>query len=581
MRAELQDIMRRVSMSPLIDGGEEEAAIRQVLASACEGLGVQRAGVWYLDADRMAIRCRLLIDQTNGSESGDMVLAQSDFPAYFAALARERAITAHDAHADPSTSEFSAGYLGPLGIGALLDVPIRHHGQMIGVICCEHCGGPRTWSADEVSFAGGLGDLVGRAINARAQRELQGELSALNRDLEDRVARRTAELNSMQSQLLSAEKMAALGGLVAGVAHEINTPLGVAVTAVSLLGESRTALMQRFQAGTLDEGAFLEAMQEQERALQLLEWNLSRAATLVSSFKQTAVDQSSDVRQHFQLRPLLERTLLSLHPVTRSVCDPVALHCPEALWMDGYAGALIQVLTNLVTNAVRHAFAQARADAFIGVRVSELAADRVRIEVSDNGVGIEPALQPRVFEPLFTTRRGQGGSGLGLSIAYNWWCNDGAVRCRWRACPGRAPVSAPICRCGHGARSLGGRKFVGCNARETGTTRHHLLRPGAHPGLVGATRRYSVFARFASTPSAAHAPSAASRTVRARRPARWPAGAWRVVAARSARPTRPARPATNCLRASRPVPTSSRGAATVHAVRAGRCGSDGVRVRAR
>lgn len=419
MRAELQDIMRRVSMSPLIDGGEEEAAIRQVLASACEGLGVQRAGVWYLDADRMAIRCRLLIDQTNGSESGDMVLAQSDFPAYFAALARERAITAHDAHADPSTSEFSSGYLGPLGIGALLDVPIRHHGQMIGVICCEHCGGPRTWSADEVSFAGGLGDLVGRAINARAQRELQGELSALNRDLEDRVARRTAELNSMQSQLLSAEKMAALGGLVAGVAHEINTPLGVAVTAVSLLGESRTALMQRFQAGTLDEGAFLEAMQEQERALQLLEWNLSRAATLVSSFKQTAVDQSSDVRQHFQLRPLLERTLLSQHPVTRSVCDPVALHCPEALWMDGYAGALIQVLTNLVTNAVRHAFAQARADAFIGVRVSELAADRVRIEVSDNGVGIEPALQPRVFEPFFTTRRGQGGSGLGLSIAYN------------------------------------------------------------------------------------------------------------------------------------------------------------------
>jgi hypothetical protein len=81
MRAELQDIMRRVSMSPLIDGGEEEAAIRQVLASACEGLGVQRAGVWYLDADRMAIRCRLLIDQTNGSESGDMVMAQSDFPA--------------------------------------------------------------------------------------------------------------------------------------------------------------------------------------------------------------------------------------------------------------------------------------------------------------------------------------------------------------------------------------------------------------------------------------------------------------------------------------------------------------------
>lgn len=159
MRAELQHIMRRVSMSPLIDGGEEEAAIRLVLASACEGLALQRAGVWFLEDDRAAIRCRLLIDLAEGLESSDLCLSQADYPAYFAALGRERAITAADAHHDPSTREFSAGYLGPLGIGALLDVPIRHHGQMIGVLCCEHRGAPRPWGDDEVAFAGGLGDL--------------------------------------------------------------------------------------------------------------------------------------------------------------------------------------------------------------------------------------------------------------------------------------------------------------------------------------------------------------------------------------------------------------------------------------
>lgn len=450
MRVELQDIMRRVSMSPLIDGGEEDAAIRLVLASACAGLAVQRASVWYLDASRAAIRCRLLIDLARGTESSELVLRQQDFPAYFAALGTERAISAGDAHRDPSTCEFSASYLGPLGIGALLDVPIRHHGQMIGVICCEHSGGQRPWSADEISFAGGLGDLVGRAINARAQRELQAELAALNRELEERVLSRTSQLNAVQSQLLAAEKMAALGGLVAGVAHEINTPLGVAVTAVSVLDEGRAALLARFQAGRLDEAAFLAAMDEQARALQLLEWNLERAATLVSSFKQTAVDQTADLRQRFELRPLLERTLMSLHPITRHVCEPVDLQCPAGVRLDGYPGTVIQVLSNLVTNAARHAFPQARSDAVLSVAVQADGEAALRLEVRDNGIGIEPALHARVFEPFFTTRRGQGGSGLGLSIAYNLVAQRLGGRLELDSAPGQGacfrvlmPLTAP------------------------------------------------------------------------------------------------------------------------------------------
>lgn len=419
MRAALQDIMRRVSMSPLIDGGAEADAIRLVLSSVCEGLAIQRAGVWFLDPAREEIRCRLLIDLAHGTESEDLVLTQRDYPAYFDALGRERAIAAHDAHTDPSTCEFSAGYLQPLGIGAMLDVPIRHHGQMIGIVCCEHTGSARTWHPEEVAFATGLGDLVGRAINARQQHEAQQALALLNQELESRVEARTAELRDAQSQLVEAEKMAALGGLVAGVAHEINTPLGVAVTATSLLREIHNATAAAMASGRLSRSEVQRLLDRQDQAIDLLESNIGRAANLVDSFKQTAVDQSTDLREAVALGPLLKRTLTSLHPITRQVCDPVALRVPEGLTLESHAGSLIQVVTNLVTNATRHAFPTPRPDALLAVVVQELDADWVELSVRDNGVGIEPVLQRRVFEPFFTTKRGQGGSGLGLSIAYN------------------------------------------------------------------------------------------------------------------------------------------------------------------
>jgi signal transduction histidine kinase len=406
-------------MSPIIDGGAENDAIRLVLASACEGLAIQRAGVWFLEGQRQEIRCRLLIDQANQTETEDLVLTQRDYPAYFEALSRERAIVANDAHTDPSTCEFSAGYLGPLGIGAMLDVPIRHHGQMIGIICCEHTGPARVWAEDDITFASGLGDLVGRALNARIQKETQDALARLNAELELRVAERSAQLKSTQSQLVEAEKMAALGGLVAGVAHEINTPLGVSVTAVSLLRETYSQMATAVASGRLQRSEVVRLLDQQDKAIDLLESNIARAAHLVDSFKQTAVDQCTDLHEAFELGPLLARTLTSLHPLTRKVCDPVVLSVPADVHMHSYAGSLIQVVTNLLTNAVRHAFSSQPTNARLAVEVSRLGDQRVRIDVRDNGVGMDPAIQRRIFEPFFTTKRGQGGSGLGLSIAYN------------------------------------------------------------------------------------------------------------------------------------------------------------------
>jgi two-component system NtrC family sensor kinase len=420
MESRLEEIMLQVSQSPLIDAGHQAQAIRLVLDSVCAGLAIQRAGVWFFDRDLSGIRCNLLIDRANHTESEDILLTEREYPRYFAGLMKERAVVANDARNDPATSEFRDGYLVPLGVTSMLDVPIRHHGSMIGIICAEHTGAMRQWSADEVTFAGGLADLVGRAINARTSQDAQTELSELNRQLETRVEQRTAQLKMAQSQLVESEKMAALGGLVAGVAHEVNTPLGVAVTAVSLLQESINGLQRRFDAGELDEPHFVAAISEQHRVLALMEENLRRAANLVKSFKQTAVDQTADVRQSFDLRGLVERTLDAVHPATRKVCSAIELVIPVELQLDSYPGALGQILTNLLLNAVRHAFVQLHSDNQIRIEVAMAQQPgRIRLTITDNGAGIPPENLPRIFEPFFTTQRGQGGSGLGLSICYN------------------------------------------------------------------------------------------------------------------------------------------------------------------
>jgi signal transduction histidine kinase len=271
-----------------------------------------------------------------------------------------------------------------------------------------------------VTFAGSLADLVGRAINARTSQDAQTELSELNRELETRVEQRTTQLKMAQSQLVESEKMAALGGLVAGVAHEVNTPLGVAVTAVSLLQESINGLQRRFDAGELDEPHFVAAISEQHRVLALLEENLRRAANLIKSFKQTAVDQTADTRQVFDLRGLVERTLDAVHPATRKVCSAIELVMHREYQFDSYPGALGQILTNLLMNTVRHAFNRLASDNWIRFECAEAQqTGHVRLTVTDNGAGIPPENLPRIFEPFFTTQRGRGGSGLGLSICYN------------------------------------------------------------------------------------------------------------------------------------------------------------------
>ena len=245
--------------------------------------------------------------------------------------------------------------------------------------------------------------VIARIFNAR----LRSEHTARERQADLEVAR---------DQLISSEKMAALGGLVAGVSHEVNTPLGVSITAASAVREGLVAMRADYQAQRLTREGFEHALEQAMEGLDMLDTNLLRASRLIKDFKQTAVHQTSERLCDYDVMETLRALLASLHPVTRRVPVRPMLGGPRRLPARGYPGALMQVLTNLIMNSVNHAFDDVPAPAIaIDVREGE---HEWELIYSDNGVGVPMALQPRIFEPFFTTRRGRGGTGLGLNIVY-------------------------------------------------------------------------------------------------------------------------------------------------------------------
>ncbi|HWS25150.1 MAG TPA: ATP-binding protein, partial [Xanthomonadales bacterium] len=260
---------------------------------------------------------------------------------------------------------------------------------------------------------------------------VEDDLRSLNEELELRVQRRTEalekanvelkrtldQLTRTQRQLVESEKLAALGGLVAGVAHEINTPLGVGVTAASHLQQETARLTHLIEEARMTRADLDHFLEQAQMSSDLVLRNLDRASQLVRSFKQVAVDQSSEQRRAFCLREYLAEILLSLHPRIKKQRTQVDIECAEDLVMDTYPGALYQIIVNLVINSLVHAFDEQQ-----GGRI-EITARRegedVVIDFQDDGKGMSEAVQRRVFEPFFTTRRGSGGSGLGLHIVYN------------------------------------------------------------------------------------------------------------------------------------------------------------------
>lgn len=425
MTAELDELLLNVASSPLIDSGDRLAAARLILATVRQGLSVARASIWLHQGPTL-LHCELLDSHCGDDGSTLPTISQQQIGNYFAQLGHERTLMICDTSQDPRVAEFFHDYLQPFAIGALLDAPIRHHGQMIGIVSIEHIGGPRQWLADEINFAANLADLYGRAVSAAERVRYEQQLEQANNQLEQRVTERTiqlekslTDLRTMQNKLIESEKMAALGNLVAGVAHEVNSPLGVAITAASHCREELKTLEQQYQQHQLTEREFNQRLESLNQGLGLVEHNLERAANLVRDFKRTAADQSCGERAHFTLDEYLNTLASSLGPLLRQHQIQLQLVLPANIECDSYPGALAQVITNLAINAARYAFPEPRPQAAVLTISASLIDDDIFLQISDNGIGMSEQIRKRVFEPFFTTGRNKGGTGLGLALVYN------------------------------------------------------------------------------------------------------------------------------------------------------------------
>ncbi|QCF35669.1 ATP-binding protein [Salinivibrio sp. YCSC6] len=264
----------------------------------------------------------------------------------------------------------------------------------------------------------------GTAIDITELKQTQLELQLLNQNLEKTVNERTQDLEqsmenlkAAQNQLVESEKLAALGSLVAGVAHEVNTPLGIAVTANSVIKEAVATLNHAFADQSLTSQQFEAVMKQIVDGSNMLENNLNRAARLIRDFKQTAVDQVSESRSQFRVVQALDALMGSLRPETKKVPVVPMIEGDANLEMSSLPGVLTQVVSNLVMNSVRHAFENIE-NPEINIKVSDLG-DEVQVVYTDNGVGVPPELHQRIFEPFYTSKRGKGGSGLGLNLVFN------------------------------------------------------------------------------------------------------------------------------------------------------------------
>lgn len=227
-----------------------------------------------------------------------------------------------------------------------------------------------------------------------------------------------AVLDATRDELMRKEKLAALGGLVAGVAHEINTPLGVAVTAVSLAQDRVADLQAAFEAGTLRQKDMRHGLAQAREAGEMALGNLRRAAGLVASFKQIAVDQASEASRPLALGQYVREVVASLAPMYRRTPHRVTVEVRADPSATTFAGAISQICTNLLHNALTHAFPSGQVGT-VTLWVDRAADGRLELGCRDDGVGMAPEVLRRIYEPFYTTTRGRGGSGLGLHIVHN------------------------------------------------------------------------------------------------------------------------------------------------------------------
>ncbi|NMH61528.1 GAF domain-containing sensor histidine kinase [Alteromonas ponticola] len=310
-----------------------------------------------------------------------------------------------------------------MNINGYIGASLKHtSGEVMGVVAAMY-----THKIHSPTLAQALLRLFSGRISCELERgEYEKSLSLLENKFEEKVAERTTQLTKAlrdlevtQKQLVEAEKLAALGDLVSGIAHEVNTPLGVAITAQSHLQSECKKIGKMLRDNHLKKSNLEKFIEDCQHSLKMVETNLERAGTMIGNFKQISADQHNYSLESINLGEYYRKVVDSLTPLLKFNNGIICFNCENEYLVKTFPGIHFQVLANLCKNSVQHGFAsfdgeQPRIDISI-----HFEAEGYMVTYEDNGTGISEQHAARIFEPFFTTDRGGGGTGLGMSIVYN------------------------------------------------------------------------------------------------------------------------------------------------------------------
>ena len=244
-------------------------------------------------------------------------------------------------------------------------------------------------------------------------KERTHNLQLLNNELRDSLK----QVQNMQGQLIEAEKMASLGGLVAGIAHEINTPIGICLTAASFLKEQNDSLQMLYQQDEMTQDDFEAFLKTANDSSDIILKNIQRAAEIIQNFKKISVDQSVEDKRCFNVKEYFFEIIQSLHPKLKRYNHTINIISDDDIYINSYPGSLYQIFSNLILNSVIHGFEKTNNGKIIVIITCEK--NQMNIQYKDNGLGMSPNILNKVFEPFVTTKRNKGGTGLGAHIIYN------------------------------------------------------------------------------------------------------------------------------------------------------------------
>jgi signal transduction histidine kinase len=423
-------------MLDLADNDLQRGALRAIQTRTA----AWRRGIARL-SENFVTRAQLLSDAVDGNQA-----AMADVIARLSNSMRERERLAYGRF-ENTLGDLYAGIAVAVALSVLISIlvglaiarsivrPLRGLMSTVDAIVSGHYA----HTVEDVDAHDEIGEMA-RAVevfraNAIAKRQTELDLKASKENAEDALR----ELQDAQRSLIEAEKFAALGGLVAGVAHEVNNPVGISLTVASSFARRCAQFSDEIREGAVRRSKLEEFVAGSHEAAKQLVTNLNRAADLIQSFKQVAVDRSDVERRVFNLREATEQMMVSLRPALKHSLVWLSVDVPEDISLKSYPGPYGQVLTNLVLNALTHAFPDKRAGT-LRLTARRLGTDRVEIEFADDGIGMNEEVQRRAFEPFFTTRRNRGGTGLGLHIVYTLVTRRLGGSLRLESAPGRGTV---------------------------------------------------------------------------------------------------------------------------------------------